>query len=412
MTGKLRCGAAAVDITPYGLVPGIRLAGFENNRKSKEVMDPIEATAIHLSDGEHHLVLVSTDLIGFPYPWQERLRERLAGSAPEPENILVASTHNHAGPDTIGLWGNAFLGLIPISSGVEAAFMDQLMEGLEKVVLEAIDSSVPGTARIARFDVPGDWTRNDRKGGSKDDFGYAMALDGLDGTRVATLVNFAAHPETLWEGNTCLSADYPGVVRRRLRELVQGVPMFFSGALGGMVTPNVHEKAKFEQRKEYVSQFGADLAEAAEGVLAEADGIADTRLELRKLRMELPVKNWRFRLAARIGVIDRDFSNGSVRTEMNLVGLGDSVSILTAPGEVTPEMGRRIIEHMPGEHRLLFCLGCDELGYVLTPEQFKDREYRYEKSMSLGPGTGPALLEAADKLAGRMNMSAKAPKRR
>jgi len=398
MPRGLRCGAAFADITPYDLVPGVLLAGFENNRKAREVLEPLEAGAIYLTDGELHVVLVSLDLIGFLHPWVERVRDRLHGVVPQPENVLISSTHTHSGPDTIGLWGRSLFGMIPIFSGVDAGYMGRLVDAVAGVVREAVANPVQVTAKAAVFEVPGDWTRNDRKGGGKDDHGLVLAFDGPDGGRVATIVNFAAHPETLWEGNTLMSPDYPGAVRRRLREVSTGVPVFFSGALGGMVTPNVPEKAGLEERKKYVVRLGTDLGDVAHRAIEGSPVIDDMRLHCRKLPMELSLSNRRLRLAGRLGIIDREFLLDHVRTEMNLVRIGDSVSILTTPGEVTPELGRQIEERMSGDLKMIFCLGCDELGYVLIPEQFEDREYRYEQSMSIGPDTGPALLAATDRL--------------
>ena len=62
---------------------------------------------------------------------------------------------------------------------------------------------------------------------------------------------------------------------------------------------------------------------------------------------------------------------------------------------------RELVRRMPGTHRLLLCLGCDELGYILTPDQFRNREWHYEQSMSVGPETSPMLWEPAERLAQR-----------
>ena len=49
---------------------------------------------------------------------------------------------------------------------------------------------------------------------------------------------------------------------------------------------------------------------------------------------------------------------------------------------------------MESPHGLLLGLAIDELGYILPTEQYDDREYRYERSMSLGRGTADALVAA------------------
>ncbi len=396
MARTLRCGAASVDITPRAFVPGIPLAGFGFNRRATAVLDPLEAVAVHLTDGKTAVTLVTMDLIGFLYPYVDRLRARLRGVG---GLVLPCSTHDHAAPDTIGLWGRSLFGILPLASGVVREYIEEVVVSLERVVQEAARDPVPVTMRAARFEVPPDWFRNDRKGGDKDDFGEALQFVGEGGEPVATLVHFAAHPETLWEHNTLVSADYPGAVRVRVRDRVGGVAAFFSGALGGMVTANVPLGLDLEGRKAAVVRLGTGLADLAIEALRAAEPTGALPLMARTLPLELRLDNWRFRLARRLGILDREFVLDRVRTEMNLVRLGDDVTLLTAPGECTPEVGRQVVAAVPGRHRLLLCLGCDEIGYVLTPEQFQNKEYHYEQSMSVGPATGPALVQAARDLA-------------
>ena len=394
---ELRCGVARADITPVEHVPGIPLAGFGFYRRATAVLDPLEAIALHLTDGTRAVTFVAMDLIGFLYPYVDRLRARLRGAGGA---VLPCSTHDHAAPDTIGLWGRSLFGKFPIRSGVVPEYMQKLQSSLESVVRSAARDVQGVSVRAAQFEVPPDWFRNDRKGGGKDDFGEVLAFEAPDGRRLATLVCFAAHPETLWEHNTFVSADYPGALRRRLRELTRAEGLFFSGALGGMVTANVPLSMDVSGRKAAVERLGAGLAERAVQALEAAPVVPVDRLEIRTMPLELPLQNWRFRVARRLGILEREFVLDRVRTEMNLVRIGEEVSVLTAPGECTPEVGRELVECLPGRHRFLFCLGCDEIGYILTPEQFANPEYRYEQSMSLGPATAPALIRAARDLVG------------
>jgi len=403
MPAGLLCGAASVDITPHAQVPGAYLAGFESNRRARAVLDPLEANAISLSGGETHVALVAVDLVGLQRPWVEWIRDRLAADHPQPHNVLVCSTHTHSGPDTMGLWGPSFLGRFPRRTGLDPAYQDALLDLVASAVRQAHAARVPVTVRAARFDVPADWTRNDRKGGGKDDFGHAVAFDAADGgARVATIVDFAAHPETLWEGSPLVSSDYPGTLRRRMRSLAGGQCAFFSGALGGMVTPNVPLSANLEERKSAVIRLGTGLAERAHAALRDAPPLADTGLAAARRPLALPLANTGFKVMKLLGVMDREFMLGRVRTEMTCVRIGDALSFLTAPGECTPEVGREVVARAPGEHRLLLCLGCDELGYVLTREQWENKEYAYERSMSVGPDTASSLCDAADWLRARL----------
>jgi hypothetical protein len=398
MPSGLLCGVATADITPRAFVPGIRLAGFEPDRRARAVLERLEAGAVHLSDGRNHATLVTLDLIGFLHPHLERVRDLLAGRHPDPGRVLVASTHTHAGPDTIGLWGRALFGTIPIASGVDDRYMAFLLDRVAQVAADAAASLVPVSVRGTRFDVPASLTRNDRMGGGKDDHGEVLCFDREDGSPLALIVNFACHPETLWEGNPLVSPDYPGALRRRLRALSDGgTPLFFSGALGGMVTPDIPVESDLEYRKEAVERIGVTLADCAWAALEGVRPLDTTPLSVTRIPLALPVRNWRHRLSRHLGILDREFLFGSIRTEMNLVRFGADASLLTAPGECTPEVGRELQVRMTGRHRLLFCLGCDEIGYILTPGQYEDPEYRYERSMSLGPDTATLLYEAVER---------------
>jgi hypothetical protein len=83
---------------------------------------------------------------------------------------------------------------------------------------------------------------------------------------------------------------------------------------------------------------------------------------------------------------------------MHLLKISDNTMILTVPGEISPEASRRLLEVLPCENKVLIALGGDEIGYILTEEQFKDKEYSYEQSMSVGPKTLPCLIETAKRL--------------
>src|SRR5262249_37477025 len=96
----LQAGFAEADITPkLGAKPGF-MAGFGQDRKATAVHDPLLARAVVLHDGKQKIALVSIDVVGFFHPNVVRVREGLPGFA----YVLVSSTHNHEGPDTLGLW--------------------------------------------------------------------------------------------------------------------------------------------------------------------------------------------------------------------------------------------------------------------------------------------------------------------
>ncbi|MDP6944804.1 MAG: hypothetical protein QF464_11695 [Myxococcota bacterium] len=391
---SLLAGAASRDITPRD-AKGLYLAGFGAGRTALGVLDPLEVCALYLREADTEVALVTVDCIGLNLPTVQAIRERVSALADE--SIIIAATHTHSAPDTIGMWGPAFLGLFPKSSGVDPEWLEHLVESAAEALVEARETAQAAQLKAATIPIDAAWTRNDRKGGGRYDDAVALALDSDAGARIATLLNFASHPEALWDTNRLVSAEHPGYFRARMRELSPGVPLYFSGPLGGMLTPNVPEKSDEATRRAYVRDLGHHLAEVSHAALAEAPASTTPHLEHRAAPLVLPNGNRRFSLLSRLKLIGVQLDEGKVQTEVHHLRVGD-VQALTAPGEMLPELGHRVRSLMDAPHRLLLGLAIDELGYILPVEQFNDREYRYERSMSLGRETADRLVAAQEAL--------------
>ena len=52
--------------------------------------------------------MVSLDLVGLASPRIYAARDALVADGFAGDHLLVASTHNHQGPDTMGLWGDPY----------------------------------------------------------------------------------------------------------------------------------------------------------------------------------------------------------------------------------------------------------------------------------------------------------------
>src|SRR5205085_1708074 len=120
-------------------------AGFGRDRKATGVLDPLKARAVVLKHGKKKLALASVDLVGFFYPHVLKVREQLPGF----HYVLVTSTHNHEGPDTLGLWGPDFL-----TSGVDGDYLKVVVKQVVKAVRAADAAARPVTARLGSARAP------------------------------------------------------------------------------------------------------------------------------------------------------------------------------------------------------------------------------------------------------------------
>src|SRR5215210_891313 len=258
--GDLAVGFAEADVTPK-LDPAkpIYIAGFGHNRKATKVHVPITARAVVLSDGKQKIALVCVDVVGLFNAVAESVRKQVEGFA----YVCVSSTHNHEGPDTLGLWGQS-----PFASGVDKAYLKDLEAGIVKAIKEADKSLAKASARIGTVAAP-ELLHDGREPYLKHDELVAIRFE-AGGKPVGVLVQWNCHPETMASKNTELTADYVGYTVGELKKS-QGCPVaYFTGTVGGLMT-TLHlpvKNAKGEELKdgtwEKTEEYGKLVARAAE----------------------------------------------------------------------------------------------------------------------------------------------------
>lgn len=386
--GPLEAGAAKIDITP---TDDVFMGGFGFMRPSRGVHDPIWARALALRRGDLTAVLLSADLVGLHHHHVEQVRDRLAARGPRSraarEAVLVHATHNHQGPDTMGLWG-----LPPVMSGIDDEYQAFVLDALVRAAEQAIAALGPARLRWGRLQAPEEGiSRNKRDPHLVDRTVTALGLDRPDGTAVATLVHFACHPESLGSKNRLLSADFPfGLYAETEAARPGSVTVFLNGPLGGMVT--THEADETFEEAERIGRALGRLALDALDTGTDAPEAISLAASVHPLWM--PIQNRSYHLGAFFGVFGgRPFDAGYTRTDVQAVRLGPVV-LLTAPGEVLPKLGFQLQGLIEAPVPLVVSLGNDELGYLLHEEDWGEERYDYERTVSPGP-LAPVLLRQA-----------------
>lgn len=415
----LHAGAASVDITTrFAREEGIFLGGFDLGRRNVAVRDPVYAHALYLDDGNEPLVLVTLDTIGLQNDHVREVRE--LASDRHRDRIVVAATHNHVGPDTVGLWGPSVMGL-PACTGLVPEYMETLKYLLAEVVDRAVRSAVPARIRVASGPVNPELSVNIHPAVrfQKDDTVRVMAVESaVDGGNIAVVANWGCHAEALWNDDQ-LSADWPGAFYRRWISEVGGVPLFIQGALGGLVTVSPgHEKLKLEddimdvfldhvsvpERLLLAEKVGEGLYDAVRGVLDDAGetfGPEDVTLAVETEETHLIIDNLVLEYLGKRGLLQRRTSRRNFRhyvfTDVLAARIrhGDRVlaDLVTVPGEPTPPLVEELDATSEAPVKFTVSLGNDEVGYLLREQDWDLDIYRYERTMSLGPGTGTRLLD-------------------
>jgi hypothetical protein len=432
---ELSFGFAKRVITPRLGEEPVLMAGFDNDRRATGVHDDLWARAVAVSDGRERVVVVSVDLIGVFLADVEKARALLRQRAGEVA-LVVCSTHNHQGPDTMGLWGPG-----RFTSGVDPEYLDRLRRAIVDTAAEALDRLEPARLVLARTAAPTLIVDSRLPEVIDDEMVVLQALT-EDGRSLGTVVRWSSHPEALGGENTLITADFPHYLNRRLEETLGGTAVFLVGSIGGLMTPLGLELTDGTGRTippdsfAFARAVGGRAAEAAiEALRTSGQPSRSGAVEYRGRRVFVPLENRLFRLAMFLGVLDRTvYSDGEpataalgddLRTEIGLLRIGD-VEALCVPGEIYPELVIGGIQDpqdpgadfkdasrepplegmLKSQYRLVIGLANDEIGYILPRSQWDTEppfaygreEAQYGEINSVGPSAAPILTEAFARL--------------
>lgn len=412
--GDLQAAACMRNITPevgVNHTDPIYLAGFSNDRRATGVHDDLWARGVVLSAGDRKIALFVLDVVGYFNNEVETIRALV--DDPSFDAIVVSSTHNHEGPDTMGLWGPDQL-----TSGVDLEYLDFVNQQVADCIAEADDNLRPAEIRFATGNTvgaslepepdlvaDGEILQHLCVGGSFD--ASNNCVDGIEvlgddgpirnpntpsfqlrerGTNepIATLVNYASHPESLGSSNTLITSDFPHFMREALEQRFGGVAIYMSADLGVLQGPLdvflADEDGEMVERRSFAfaERMGDILAERAGDALAQSnDWRSDVEIEtVQSGSLSLEVTNPYFDLLGQLGIFGRrpftrmEPGRGEITSEMQAFRIGPATFAVT-PNEVDPQIANLYRDRMTGaEHKFLVGLGNDEVGYQMPEAKF------------------------------------------
>ena len=433
----LLAGAAIVDITPP---LGVQLDGYgAREHSSQGVHDELMARVLVFEQGDQTAVIVSCDLLGV-HPWivSEVRARAAAATGVRRDGVLVAATHNHAGP-------------VGLRAGVLAQLDESLAETLVGQICSAIErawkarrpasikhaSATIDTISLNRRDP--EWERDTAL--------HVVSVEGRDGL-IATLLNFACHATILNQTNLMLSAEFPGAACNFIQRETSVPCLYLNGACGD-VNP-----VWIAQDFAGVERTGQIIGAQTLRLLAEMRALGpgqrshnirwDEFLEvsppgrlvepsLRVSRSEVTLPQREFdsddayaariaemgaaATAAAVGSVERRAVTASLTrfkverwaavwaqhapesapTEMQAIRLGDGLALLALPGEFFAETATAIREAAPFADVLMACYANDYVGYVVPEHAFDAGGY--EAGMTChAPAADAMIREAAKRL--------------
>lgn len=389
---QLKAGASSAIINPS---PGSFIAGHSHNRKFTGIHDDLYAKAVVIENDTNALAILTVDCIGLMYPQLQTIRQKVSTLLDrrvfDASHIILSSTHTHAGPDVVGLWGPDIM-----HSGVDTAYIQFLTDVAAAQVVKAWKNREPVTADYAVTTHGDAWVQNISEPDELDRSVTVLRLRNAKGNVVASMTNFACHPTFVDAVHDKISADYVGGLYRKLNEKWGGVNLFLQGSIGGWVQPE-NEPKTFEQ----ATFRGEELGEKVMEAFQHAINVSNHQIRFHSKIFEMPVENPGFKQLAAAGVIARPMKEG-VNTEIAVFSIGNAW-FATHPGETVPAMSHATKAMMPkGDPVFVLGLGMDALGYIVKPYFFdpqrKIPHAEYLCSMSTGRQSSTVVMNVISDL--------------
>ena len=436
----LRVGYARENVTPSYSIP---LAGYGNTltRMSKSFLNYLYVTCVAVTDADDNTVLLfSCDLIGFADYYAAELRTAISAATGVPkENIMLACTHTHSGPDCYTS--------DPSSEKYRAEYTQKAVKVAQDAMADrsaaTIETGVGHTERLnfvrhyttTAGEIYGDnlYLHGEITGHTHDaDNEIQLIRFCRDDKKDVLAVNWQAHPKLDSAGTTTegkanrsyLSSDYVGATRDYIEANTDCLFVYFQGAAGNLNADSYIKSENFSTDcKTYSAALGGHIIDGMKSLkLAEGD---DHKITITQKMYAAPydhseddkveaatkiretwtaTNNWEQAMAAAPDAgIESPYHAGSIVSrskktepgidlELNAIRIGP-LSFVTAPDELFDVTGIAIKDGSPFETTFVMTCTNGLHNYIAAEYAFEGRGTYEVHNRSFPKGTAEALAD-------------------
>jgi len=416
----MKVGFAEVDITPP---VGTLKIGWIIRIVSDKVIDPLHARAVTMQSDGACIGMISLDTLCVRWTQVTEIRKRIESNFGFPgRNIMVAATHNHAGPavkkfettprdeiyietmisKVVEMFGRALAGAEEAEIGFGSCFEFGVACNRRVIMRD-------GTVRThGSFSDPNALCLE----GPIDPEVLVMGARSRDGRPLGVVMNFACHP-THYGGSGELSGGYPGVLAAEMKKRGWPVTIFLNGACG-----NLHFSDPTRNGVDMtMEQIGNTLSADAGKVIAGMTFVTDATLAAKIRTIQLPYRaiseaevKGAVRGAQRFdstglydlgmpALLERIRTRETQPAEVQALFVNDH-AFVGIPAEYFVQDGLRIKEEAYPKHAVVVSCANGMVGYVPHKEAFRRGGYEttFWGGSMLAPEAGGLLVDAAHDL--------------
>jgi len=287
-----RAGFSKVCISPP---VGAPLAGFAARQEvAAGIHDDLFARALVMENERAAVALVSVDVLALPSEFINSVRESIQKSTGlQPDSVMIASTHTHAGPVTIKTFFNP-------DGSVDQDYMNRLASNITVAVTTAWRERFPARVGVGAGYVEGVGVnrRSPDQRPVDEEIGI-IKIEDTEGSVRAVFINYACHPTVLGPDNLLVTGDFPAFAVEEIETAIgpDGFAMFVNGTQGnismghsselsaiGIITPG----RTFER----AAELGHLLASATLEALPSMETEDGPSLGAASITISLPLKKY------------------------------------------------------------------------------------------------------------------------
>jgi hypothetical protein len=422
---QLRLANFSADVTVplgHGMMGGSWL--------SKSIADPLEANGFVLLGGDAPVVFVSVDWCEIRNEAYERWQTVLAKAADTtPDHVLVTAVHQHDAP-VADLEAERLLRSRKLAGTVcDPEFHERAVQSVAKALHEALPSARPcthlgtGQAKVEqvasnrRYTTPEGRVCFDRTSSTRKPAAIA-ADEGLidpwlktlsfwDGdTPLAAVSFYAVHPMSYY-GAGEVSADFPGLARRRRQAETPGVRQIYCSACSGNLTAGKYNNGAHENRPVLAGRLEAAMSAAWRDTQRQPITRFDFRVTLLRLEARhdagfsvteleaglAPATKPFGQCLAALGLSWRKRVDAGRPIQIPALDFGNA-QLLLLPGEAYVEFQLAAQRARPESFVCVAGYGDGATGYIPTEKHFAEKDSNLADWCWVAPGSEARLLEA------------------
>ncbi len=398
-----------------------------------EQYDDQRVRTIAISDGRGISIFAVIDAFGLANNEVKVIREKFQAYADENNlditSVNVSVLHQHSCVDTFGMNGDIISALftssfrnilgLELPSGKNKNYMENLYKVTVDSMINAVKDMKEGNLYFGTIDAS-EYIRDKRDPQVIDGNINRLRFVPSNGAAETWIVNIPIHCVGNGAAGTELTGDYPLYMERYIKEKaganfiqILGAELAISSDYPDDLVRDEADIAKFGEGYAGIVAYGELLGELTCSI-KDSEMVAPI-LNIRFTETLIPIDNSIFKLAARGGLLTntvvKDGLAYNTPTEIGYAEFGTTIAVAIVPGELAPEIaygGAVTAEdswdgkewnyssfaEITDRKLLVFGLTNDQIGYMMTDNDWRSYLTENEEIVSTGPKAGAYIADA------------------